>query len=72
LLPQAKFFFPTQAKNGGDAVAQVDSELSRIVDMAVCVDQSWNNRPSLCVDPIRPGWHFDSFAYGFNPPIANY
>ena len=43
LFPQGKFFVATKAEDRGNTVAQIEAELSRIVDVSVRADQSGNN-----------------------------
>src|SRR5271169_4112113 len=71
LFPQGEFFVAAQTENRGDAVAQVDSELSRIIHVAVRVDQSWNNRLSLGIDSLRPGRNFDVLSNRLNPSVPD-
>src|SRR5271169_1156101 len=71
LFPQGELFVAAQTENRGDAVAQVDSQLSRIIHVAVRVDQSWNDGLSGRIDPLRAGRNFDAISNRLNPPVPD-
>ena len=56
LFSQGKFLVTTQAEDGRDAIAQIDPELSRVIDMSVRADQPGNDRLSRWRRsvPLRP------------------
>jgi hypothetical protein len=70
-FPQSDFFVSTQAENCGDAVPQVNSQLSRVIHVTVRVDQSWNDGLSRGIDPLRASRNIDALPNRFNPSIPD-
>src|ERR1700693_4944053 len=71
LFSQSEFFVAAQTENRRDAVAQVDSELSRVIHVAVRVDQSGNDALSGRIDSSRPGRNFDARSNRRNPSVPD-
>jgi hypothetical protein len=71
LLAKLNLFSSAEALDRSDAIAQIDSKLRKIINVAVRIDEAGNNRPAGGVDFVNAAREFDFRADGFDSTVSD-
>ena len=71
LLAKLNLFSSAEALDRSDAIAQIDSKLRKIINVAVRIDEAGNNRPARGVDFVNAAREFDFRADGFDSTVSD-